>query len=133
MKHSHACKEKICKIAGFGYLSTWKTHACVCVVCMCVYVCMYMHVYVCVYMLYTIKSFINSAHAKKTQSPTLSLGSKYPYPNFFHEKEHPKSTQPIPRYIPVPIMKYAYTCLHFQSSHQMCICKKTKSNTIPRE
>ncbi len=75
----HVC---VCMHACVSYCVYVCMHACVC----CVYVCM--HVCVCIYILYTIKALVKSADAKKTnkQSPTLSLGSKHPYPNISHEK-----------------------------------------------
>ena len=64
-------------------------HACV-LLCVCVYACMCVLcvcMYVCVYTCYTLSKLSSNVQMQKKikQSPTLSLGSKHPYPNICHE------------------------------------------------
>ena len=66
-------------------------HACVhvCVVYMCVLcacVCMYACMWMCIHVIHHWSSCQFYTWQKNPQSPTLSQGSKHPYPNIFHEK-----------------------------------------------
>ncbi len=127
-------------------------YACMCV---CMYVCMHVCVYTCciyvclhivcvfmcecVYLCVLIKVHLQSScqfcTCKKTQSPTLSLRSKHPFMNIFHEKFF---TPNPPNLSPDTCQQLSWTMHPLPYTFKALIKsadvkRKTKFNTIPRE